>query len=264
MRSAWGDRFAVRCWVLLAVCFPSLLHAQLTKPESAADAALRKPTDFRSRVELRNEYQDLPGGGYRNLVIPRFEYAVTPRVALRLETPYISHDTGPDDVDKGGGFGDLLVRAAWRAVQRDGFALVLVTEAIFDTAADERLGQGKTVIAPLVFAAIDLPRFDATFFPNVQHYASVGGDSQRANVSFTTIKPNLLKRWPNRTYTFVEPQFTIDWERDARVGLTLEVEFGKLIGKNVGIWARPGVGLLHNDLPQVYNWNFEVGVRYTF
>ena len=124
--------------VFLRFCTPSRANS-----EGAAEAALRKPTDFRSRVELRNEYQDLRGGGYRNLLIPRIEYALTPRVAFRAEMPYISHDAGADGIDDGGGFGDLLVRAAWRAFQGDGFALVVATEAIFDTAADERLGQGK-------------------------------------------------------------------------------------------------------------------------
>jgi len=66
--------------VLLMLCLPLPLLAQ-TQPatSSAAESALKKPTDFRSRAEIRNEYQDLEGDGYRNLVIPRVEYAVTPR-----------------------------------------------------------------------------------------------------------------------------------------------------------------------------------------
>lgn len=77
-------------------------------------------------------------------------------------------------------------------------------------------------------------------------------------------KPNLLTRWPKGIYTFVEPQFTIDWECNARVGLKLEVEFGKVVSKNVAVWARTGVGLIQNDLLQIYGWNFEIGMRYIF
>ena len=136
---------------------------------------------------------------------------------------------------------------------------------MFDTADDRRLGFGKTVVAPHVYAAIDLPGYNAVFFPNIQHYQSVAGDSSRGDVSFTTLKPNLLNRWPNKVYTFLEPQFTIDWERDAKVGLTVELEIGKILSKNIAAWVRPGVGVINrNELAQVYEWNFEVGMRYIF
>ena len=254
-----------RLCFLLVLCLPLPLLAQ-TQPAAptATEAALKKPTDFRSRVEIRNEYQDLEGDGYRNLIIPRFEYAVTPAVLLRLETPYVTYDPGAGG-ERVSGQGDLLARVAWRATQRDGFALILATEAIFDTADDPRLGQGKTIVAPLVYAAIDLPRYDSVFFPNIQHYFSVAGDSTRGDVSFTTLKPNLLTRWPNKVYTFLEPQFTIDWERDAKVGLTVELEVGKILSRNIAAWIRPGIGVINrNELPQVYNWNLEVGMRYIF
>ncbi len=264
-RTKLALRISQPCFLLM-LCLPLPLLAQ-TQPAAptAAEATLNKPTDFRSRVEIRNEYQDLKDGGYRNLIIPRFEYAVTPAVAFRIETPYIDYNPGTSGTGRASGFGDLLVRGAWRATQRDGFALILATDVIFDTAKDPRFGQGKTIVAPLVYAAIDLPKYDSVFFPNIQHYFSVAGDENRPDVSFTTLKPNLLTRWPNKIYTFLEPQFTIDWERDAKVGLTVELEVGKLLSKNVAAWARPGIGVINrNELPQVYNWNLEVGMRYVF
>jgi hypothetical protein len=258
-------KVAVRFTCLLIICVAQPLHAQ-TQPAapSAAETALKKPTDFRSRVEIRNEYQDLEGDGYRNIVVPRFEYAVGPSIALRLETPYMTYDPGAGG-ERVSGQGDLLMRGAWRAIQRDGFALIVATEVIFDTADDKRLGFGKTIVAPLMYAAIDLPKYDSVFFPNIQHYFSVAGDDHRADVSYTTLKPNLLTRWPNKVYTFLEPQVTIDWERNAKVGLTVELEVGKILSKNIAAWTRPGIGVINrNELPVVYEWNFEVGMRYIF
>ena len=263
---------AIRAAAPLAILFmlslPMQSSAQTTPAApSAAEAALRKPTDFRSRAELRNEYQDIGenGDGYRNIIVPRFEYAVSPSVGLRLEMPYSTNAPHVPGFDSVSGHGDLLLRAAWRAVQRDGFALILGTELILDTADDDRLGSGKNIVGPLAYAAIDLPRHDSVFFPYVQHYVSVSGDGNRDDVSVTTVKPNLLTRWPNRVYTFLEPQFLIDWERDAKVGLTVELEVGKIISQNMAAWLRPGVGLINrNELMQVYNWNFEVGMRYIF
>ena len=52
-------------------------------------------------------------------------------------------------------------------------------------------------------------------------------------------------------------------ERD-EVGYTLELELGRLLTRHWAVWARPGVGVVKNGLPQVYDWNFEVGVRYLF
>jgi len=252
------------CLVLmLGLPLPSLAQTQ-PSAASAAETQLKKPTDFRTRAEVRNEYQDLEGDGYRNLTIPRFEYAVAPALALRLEMPYVTFDPGADG-ERVSGQGDLLTRVAWRAIQREGFALVAVTEVYFDTADDDRLGSGKTIVAPLLYAAIDLPAHDSVFFPNIQHYFSVAGDSARADVSITTVKPNLLSRWPNKVYTFLEPQFTIDWERDAKMGLTVELEVGKILSPNIAAWLRPGVGVINvNEMGQVYEWNFEVGMRYIF
>jgi hypothetical protein len=248
---------------MLCVAPPLAAQTQPAAP-SATEAALKRPTDFRSRVEIRNEYQDLEGDGYRNIVVPRFEHAVSPALALRLETPYVIYDPGAG-AERVSGQGDLLARGAWRAIQRDGFALIVAADVIFDTADDERLGFGKTVIAPHIYAAIDLPKYDSVFFPNIQHYFSVAGNDNRGDVSFTTLKPNLLTRWPNKIYTFLEPQFTIDWEHNAKVGLTVELEVGKILSKNIAAWARPGIGAINkNEMPQVYEWNLEVGMRYIF
>jgi hypothetical protein len=260
-RSELTVRFT--CLLMLCVAPPLAAQTQPAAP-SATEAALKRPTDFRSRVEIRNEYQDLEGDGYRNIVVPRFEHAVSPALALRLETPYVIYDPGAG-AERVSGQGDLLARGAWRAIQRDGFALIVAADVIFDTADDERLGFGKTVIAPHIYAAIDLPKYDSVFFPNIQHYFSVAGNDNRGDVSFTTLKPNLLTRWPNKIYTFLEPQFTIDWEHNAKVGLTVELEVGKILSKNIAAWARPGIGAINkNEMPQVYEWNLEVGMRYIF
>ena len=136
------------------------------------------------------------------------------------------------------------------------FALILVTEVFFDTADDPRLGQGKTIVAPLVYAAIDLPKHDSVFFPNFQHYFSVAGDEDRPDVNATVLKPNLLTRWPNKVYTFLEPQFTIDWNGAPRR------PHGRTRGReNPSKTSPPGptvIGGITGRSASVYNWNVEV------
>ena len=259
------SKFSLRIVFLIALCIAQPLYAQ-SQPAapSATEAVLKRPTDFRTRMEIRNEYQNLDGDGYRNIIVPRFDYAVSSSFALRLETPYMIYDAGAG-AERVSGQSDLLARAVWRPIQREGFALLVATDVIFDTAADARLGFGKTILAPHMFAAIDLPEYDSVFFPNIQHYFSVAGDADRKDVSFTTLKPNLLTRWPDKVYTFLEPQFTIDWERNDKVGLTVELEVGKILSSNIAAWIRPGIGVINKyELPQVYNWNLELGMRYIF
>ncbi len=259
------SEFALRITCLLVLCVGQPLHAQ-SQPAapSAAEALLKKPTDFRTRAEIRNEYQKLEGDGYRNIFVPRFEYAVNADVALRAEIPYVTYDPGAGG-ERVSGQGDLLARGAWRVIQREGFALIVATDVIFNTADDERLGFGTTVFAPNIYAAVDLPAYDSVFFPSIQHYFSVAGNGNRGDVSFTNIKPNLLTRWPNKIYTFLEPQFTIDWEHSAKVGMTLELEVGKILQKSIAAWVRPGIGVINrHDMASVYDWNMEIGMRYIF
>jgi hypothetical protein len=247
---------------LLVLCSPTPLSAQTG--ESKGEQALQQPTDFRTYVQIRDEYQGLKGDGYLNIIVPRFEYAVNSSVALRLETPYATYYPGGPGAERVSGQSDMLARAAWRALQRDGFALFVGSDVIFDTADNAQLGFGKTIVAPLAYAAVDLAH-DSVFFPSIQHYFSVAGPASRANVSYTTVKPSLLTRWPNRTYTYLEPQFTIDWERNDKVGLTVELELGKLVTNSTAAWIRPGVGVINQyELFQVYDWNLEVGMRYIF
>lgn len=222
------------------------------------------PTDFTSRIEIRNEYQDEQGGGYTNLLISRFDYAVSKSLALRLEVPVVTHNRERAGFDSDTGIGNILTRISWRAAKGENYAVVTGSEFILDTATEDTLGSGKHVMAPFAFASIKLDSMHSVFFPFFQHYFTIGGDDARRDVHFTTIKPVLLTIWPNRFFTVVEGNFIVNHERADKLGLTLEGELGRFVRSDTMIYARPGVGLHGDDVPQVYNWNFEVGLRYLF
>jgi hypothetical protein len=253
----------------IAACLGSLawpFHpAEAEDRTNAAPAPGRADSlDFRVRGELRNEYVDYQAGGGSNMIVPRLDYAVTPAFSLRIEAPLAT--SGPELVGESNqsGFGDLLFRASYRAIRGSGYAGVLGAELILDTASKDSLGYGKEVVAPLAYASIDIPRCRSVLFPFIQHYFTVGGDDSRADVNYTSIKAAMLTRWQDRFYTVLEPQLIVDHERSDRVGLTLETEVGRFLNRQLAVWGRPGVGLHGDDLPQVYNWNLKVGVRYTF
>jgi hypothetical protein len=250
----------------LLLCAASSLAQSGTTSEAASAAAstpsndaVKKrldPTDFQSRFETRVEHQNLRDGASRNLIVPRLEYAFSKTLALRVETPYVwSH---PDGTDSDRGLGDIVVRLNYRALRGEGYAVVLGPELALDT-ADEGLGFNATVFQPVAFVAIDLPKYKAVLFPYAQQFVDIAGEN---DVNVTLLRMGLLKRLPNRFYSFFEPSYYIDWERDGRTGTTFELEVGRVMTNKLAIWARPGVGTGSNRLPYVYDWNFEVGFRY--
>ncbi|MBC8008010.1 MAG: hypothetical protein H7X76_08205 [Prolixibacteraceae bacterium] len=232
---------------------------------SGADAAPRssQPVDFRTnRIEIRDEIQDLQGGGTVYKFVPRVDFSANPDLSFRFEAPMVFADSGPPSNDSASGLGDVLFRGSYRVARGGGYAIVAGGELILDTATQDLLGAGKNVIAPLIFASIDLPQYNSVLFPFLQHYVTLGGDDARQDVHYTIFKSAFLTRWPPRIYTIVEPQLVVDHERADTVGMTLEGEIGRFLSRDIAFWARSGVGLFGDNLPQVYDWKLEIGVRF--
>ena len=232
---------------------------------SGADAAPKsgQPVDFRgTRVEIRNEYQDLHGGGTVDMIVPRLDFSMNPDLSLRIETPMVFADPGTPGNNAESGIGDLQFRGSYRIANGPGYAIVAGSDVILNSASNDSLGVGKNVIAPLIFASIDVPQCNSVVFPFLQHYVTVGGDDGRPDVNYTSLKAPFLTRWSNLVYTILEPQLVIDHERADKVGMTLEGEVGRFLNRDLAIWGRLGFGLFGDNLPQVYDWELEIGVRF--
>jgi hypothetical protein len=237
--------------------------APVPAPPPPADYTRKlDPTDFRTRFEMRHEFQAVQGGAERTYTYPRLDYAFSKTLQLRIETPFATYDPKVQGQPGASGAGDLNVRLAYRALRTADYALIAGVETAFNTADDRNYGYGKNVVAPFAFMSFDAPKLRTTFFPGLQHYFSVSGDPTRRDVSYTNARFFILTRWPGNFYTGIENSLFIDHERNNRVGFTLETEVGRFLNRHVAVWGRPGVGLLGDSLPWVYNWNFEVGVRY--
>lgn len=245
-------------------CFSGAAISQV-ESASGADAApvSSQPADFRTtRVEIRDEFLDLQSGGAVYMIVPRVDFSANPDLSFRFEVPLAFTDSGSPTNDRGSGMGDLLFRGSYRVARGAGYAIVAGSELILNTARKDALGTGKNVVAPLVFASIDLPQYNSVVFPFLQHYVTLGGDDARRDVHYTSVRSAFLTRWPNLTYTIVEPQVIVDHERADKVGLTVEGEVGRFLNRDTAIWIRPGFGLFGDKLPQVYDWKFELGVRF--
>jgi hypothetical protein len=238
--------------------------AQTAQPGGETVVRRLDPTDFRTRIEMRGRQQDFQSGYERFQLLPRLDYAFGKQLSIRFETPLTYADPNQPGQSPQSGFGDLLVRLSYRALRGKGYAVVTALETTFDTASDPLLGLGTTVVSPVVFASIDVPALKSTFFPGFQHYASVGGGANSPNINYTQFRTVLFTRWPNRFYTVLDGQYFVDYERNNRFGMLVEVEGGRLLSKHVGVWVRPGAGLTGDNVRGVYNWQIEAGIRYLF
>jgi hypothetical protein len=255
----------IRLLPLLAlVALPASAQAQ-EEAEPARKSIVTRidPANFFTRLLVRNEYRSLQGGRKVNLFVPRLEYAFSKTFQAWVETPIVLAESEFPRSGSEAGLGDILLRGLVRAARGTGYAVVAGAELILDTASEPILGTGKYQFAPLVFASIDVPRFRSTLFPFYQHYFSFGGDNGR-DINYASIRPAaILTKWPNRWYTVIDPNFFVDFERDGDSGMMLELEIGRSLNKNVSLWIRPGVGVF-GDIPRVYDWNLEGGIRYYF
>jgi len=186
------------------------------------------PTRFRSRLGIRNEYQDEQRGGYTNLLVPRLAYAFSSDLALRLEVPFIAVD--PDLPGQGSktGLGNLSTRLSWRVTNKEAYALVIGGELILDTASDDALGSGKNVLSPFAFASIRMPRLNSFLFPYVQYYTTVSGDDARPDVHYTLLRSALLTIWKG-FYGVVDPHLYLNHGQAVEPGMNLEVEGGRFL-----------------------------------
>ena len=252
---------------LARACRAILLLCALLPGVAPADTSLVKrldPTDFRTRLEVRDKIQEPQFGGLRNVLLPKIDYAFSKTFALRVEVPLVTWDPYSPRFDAQTGMGNVSVRAAFRLLRTEHMALVGGVEGILDTATDSLLGYDRNVVAPFAFLSIQAPELHTTFFPNLQYFQSVDGDKLQGEVHYTQAKLFALTQWPGRFYTGAEALFIVDHVRNNRVGATFELETGRFINKHVALWVRPGVGVGGDDIPQVYNWNVEVGLRYLF
>ncbi len=222
------------------------------------------PTRFRSRLAIRNEYQDEQRGGYTNFLVPRLAYAFRPDVALRIEIPFVAVDPDTPGRDSKTGFGNFSARLSWRMADKGAYALVIGGELILDTATDDALGSGKDVVSPFAFASIRMPQFSSFLFPYVQYYSTVSGDDARPDVHYTLLRSALLTIWGDGFYSVVDPHLYVNHGQGGEPGMNLEVEAGRFLNPQTMLYLRPGVGAFGDNVPQVYNWNFEVGFRYFF
>ena len=158
------------------------------------------------------------------------------------------------------GIGDFDARILMVAHATSKFAIAPGLEAFFNTASNDFVGSGSTILAPVVFFGFFNQFGKASIFaPGYQHRFSVEGKDVNQSVLDIYYVKMLAK---GKNWLIVNPQPVYDWENDTG-WMTVDVEWGFMIVPKSGIagYVRPGFGIGDS---RPFNYNFEFGLKFVW
>lgn len=185
-------------------------------------------------------------------------YNMGSRFQLRMRGYYNTvnfNDTANTTV---AGIGDFDARFLAVAFANKKWAVAPGLEAFFNTASNDVLGSGSTVLAPTIFFGFfGLIGKYSIFAPGYQHRFSVEGNKVNQSVIDLYFVWMLAK---GKNWVIINPQPIFDWENETEF-MVVDVEWGFMIAKMAGIsgYIRPGFGV-GADRP--FNYNFEVAIKF--
>ncbi len=264
---------------VLCLAAPGVIAQEEVKTAEDIEKKFKKdktgtnPMNFTFDARLYNEYRWLntAGDGYQNLTTFEFrapfasgkwQFRGKARgVILKADVT----GNGTDDVDESG-FGDIDLRFMTIPYMnlKKRSAVALGIEFFLNTASEDALGTGTTIVAPLIFYAYFNPFGPGSIFvPGYQHKFSVDEDDGRSDVHEGLFDFFMVKTWnKNQFWGFIDPQILLDYENSIEFML-LEIQAGMMTDKYFGtkghsayIMPSFGVGA---DRP--YDFSLEVGYK---
>ena len=158
------------------------------------------------------------------------------------------------------GIGDFDARILAVAHATNKFAIAPGLEAFFNTATNDVIGSGSTVLAPVVFFGFfnALGKY-SIFAPGLQHRFSVDGNKVNQTVLDIYYVKMLSK---GKNWLIINPQPIFDWENKTEF-MVVDFEWGFMIVPQSGIagYVRPGIGI-GADRP--FNYNFEFAIKFVW
>ena len=279
MNSEWLKGLGI---CMLALTFPSVVLAQ-------SDNTGTNPANFTYDFRLITEMAQFDGGGGslrtniaeyrwplgRDLANLRGEeggslfYDMGSKFGMRFRARYLnlSVDTpgaGLFGTSEVSGIGDFDARLLYIAHASKKLVVVPGLEAFFDTASNDALGTGKTLLGPVLFMVFPgILGGGSLFAPGYQYVFDVAGDSSRPDVSRSQI--DLYFVWllsKGKNWLIVDPQIILDHENNNEYA-TVEAEWGFMIAPSAGIsgYLRPGAGIGSDKL---FSWNLELGLKFVW
>ncbi|WP_420800931.1 hypothetical protein [Pseudomonas cavernicola] len=181
------------------------------------------------------------------------------------------HSVVQDPFERTSGFGDLgyVGVASPKAPIRldNGAKLVwgVGATALFPTASEDVLGQGKYSLGPTAVLAYMSEDWLLGAFP--QHWWSVAGDDDRSDVSLTNLQYFIQRVIPGdaQWHVGMSPNVTVNWKAESGNQVTFPIGLGasrlvKLGDLPIRIGAEVQYSAIHPDDQIASRWNFRLTI----
>ena len=236
---------------MLILCLNVIVPAQAGSPTVAPVPAAGDDSDPTRPVvwSLREEYYNLPGVAWNNVLILRMDRAVfkerRPRllgrngILTRFDLPFvIAHRISGTTA----GLGDIYAQALLLPYRKGKFVFAAGSGIFLPTASDRRLGTGKLTIAPAAAPVWFVPK-RGFFLIKGQDYFSVAGAHDRLDLHYMTITPLLIWRLRGKPFWVqLDGETNTNWKADAHTWAKTGFLLGRMT-KRRGIWIKLEVGI---------------------
>ncbi len=243
--------------VFACVCTLFLLSALATAADEAGGENASNPLAKVKNTDLRWQYLDVDTGHVNDFFIDG-AFMANDKLKLKYELHYWETDiTGNSEHD----LESVTLKAIYFA--KDGirenfkYRLALGLDWIVDLGDSEKgIGSGSDQLAPFGGLALGLPG-GVALIPLVQQFLSYSGK----DVNTTAFRLIAMKPLPKQMWIKLDAKAPIDWENDKAVPATAELQLGKNINKNIGLYVDGLMGL-GSDKP--YDWGLGTGLRFKY
>ena len=232
----------------------------LKKEQNLANAD--DPSQFFTRIEVFNELQYYDKTDiYLNQTVVRTILKVGKRFTTRLDIPFVYNSFTSPANHKQSGLGDISFRLlGFKFMENPKSAFTASIEISMNTAESPILGLGKNLLIPVVSYTLLVPKKKMLFSLVFQQANSVGGDEERADISFSKIQAILIKKWSARAWTVLAPEWFIDYVHGG-LSMNLRTRMTYAPTPRINIWITPSAGIF-GDFPGRYQWSADIGGRY--
>ena len=225
-------------------------------------AAADDPSQFLTRVELFNELQHYKKNNrYLNQTILRTVVKIGKRFTTRVDIPFVYNSISTTSGYKQFGIGDISFRLlGYKFIENSKSAVTASIEISLNSATSPILGTGKNIVIPVISYSKLVPREKMILALILQQANSIGGDEERAKISFTKIQAIAIKIWSPKMWTVLAPEWYIDY-MNGGVSMNLKGRFTTAPSRRINVWAAGGVGIF-GDFIARFQWSGEIGSRY--
>ncbi len=236
--------------VFLFWAFPAV--AQIQKFCIPDVAPSRDVTSFELSPSIMVVDDD--GGVSMNTLTSKLYYAFSPAYNVGVEIPLARYEAQDDSSN---GLGDILLSAqAIHSVHYIDWGVKM--ETFLPTATDNRLGTGKWILSPSVFAVLPVNK---NFFASVgyKQYFSVAGAGSRPDVNYARIRLLFSYMSDAQWWITFDPQYYMDYKNSGQAELVWESELGVMINQGAAVYIKPGAHLGGNW--KTRDWMLSVGIK---